>query len=58
MGLVIMAVMVSACLRMMGGMRGFGCLGEHAGRNAGEVESLRREIRELQEEVRKLRHQS
>lgn len=57
-GLLIMAVMVFACLRMMGGMRGFGCMGEHRGHSATELDELRREVRELKEEIRKLRDRS
>ena len=45
-GLVVMVLMVSACLRMTG---------RHAGPSASEIEELRREIRELREEVRQLR---
>ncbi len=57
-GLAIMLVMVFACLRMMGGMRGFGCMGGHGSHSGGDVETLRREVQELKEEIRKLRERS
>ncbi len=54
-GLLFMVVMVFVCIRMMGGMSGFGCMGRHGGHSPGEAEDLRREVRELKEEIRKLR---
>ncbi len=52
-GLLFMVVMAVACLRMMGG-----CMAGHAHHSTGELEALRREVRELQEEIRKLRERS
>jgi uncharacterized membrane protein len=45
-GLIVMAVVMIACFRMMG---------RHAGPSASEIEDLRREIRELKEEIRQVR---
>ena len=45
-GLTLMLVIMIACVRMMG---------RHAGPSASEIDGLRREIRELKEEMRKLR---
>jgi cell division protein FtsB len=57
-GLVIMVVMVFACLRMMGGISRFGCMGGHDGQSASETDNLRREVRELKQEIRKLHDRS
>ena len=57
-GLIVMAVMVFACLRMIGGRAGFGCMGGHRDHSADQVDGLRREIQELKDEVRKLRGHS
>ena len=54
-GMVIMAIMVFACFRMMGGVAGFGCMGGHRDHSADTIDGLRREILGLREEVRKLR---
>jgi hypothetical protein len=54
-GLAMMIVMVFACLRMMGGTHGFGCMGGHHGAGPGDVADLRRELQELKDEVRKFR---
>jgi uncharacterized membrane protein len=56
-GLLFMVVMVFMCIRMMGGMSRFGCMGSHSNQSAGEVEALRQEVRGLKEEIRKLRNQ-
>jgi hypothetical protein len=48
-GLGFMVVMILVCVRMMGG---------HGGHSAGEIEDLRREVRELKDEIRKLRERS
>lgn len=53
-GLVIMVLMAFACLRMMGGMSGFGCMGRRGGHSARETEDLRREVQELKVEIREL----
>ncbi len=45
-GLIFMVVMITACFRMMG---------RHHGPPPSEFEDLRREIRELKEEIRQLR---
>lgn len=57
-GLVIVVVMVFACLRMMGGISRFSCMGGHDGQSARETEDLRREVRELKQEIRKLHNLS
>jgi len=54
-GLVFMVVMVFFCIRMMSGKSGFDCMARHGGQNAKETEDLRREVRELKDEIRKLR---
>jgi hypothetical protein len=46
--------MAFACLRMMGGMSGFGCMGGRGGHSHGEIEGSRREVQELKEEIHKL----
>lgn len=53
-GLAIMVVMVLACGSMMRGMSGFGCMGGHGSPHASETEDLRREVRELKQEIRRL----
>lgn len=57
-GLVIVIVMVFVCLRMMGGIWRFGCMGGHGGQSASETEDLRREVRELKQAIRKLHDRS
>ncbi len=57
-GLLFMVVMGFVCIRMMGGMSGFGCMGGHTAHTTGEVEDLRRGVRDLREEIRKLRERS
>jgi hypothetical protein len=54
-GLLVMAVMVFVCVRMMGGMAGGGCMRRHGHPPADDTEALRRELRELKEEIEKLR---
>ena len=54
-GLLFMVVMAFVCIRMMGGMGAFGCLGGHRGHTIQQADDLRTEIQELKEEVRKLR---
>jgi hypothetical protein len=54
-GLLFMVGMAFLCIRMMGGLSGFGCMGGHSSHSVGEVEDSRREVRELREEIRKLR---
>ena len=56
-GLVFMIVMVVFCLRMMGGRMGCGPGGQR-GPTAAEIDELRREVRELKEEVQRLRTRS
>jgi hypothetical protein len=53
-----MMVMVFMCIRMMGGMSRFGCMGSHSSQSAGEVETLRQEVRDLKEEIGKLRERA
>ncbi len=53
-GLVIMVVMAFACLRMMGVMSGFGCMGGHGRQSTSETEDLRRQVRELKQEIQRL----
>lgn len=57
-GLVMMVVMVLACLRMMGGRSGFGCMAGHGGPHPSETEDLHQEVRELKQEIRRLRDRS
>ena len=57
-GLVVMAVMIFACLHMMGGTVGLRCMGGHRGAGSGDLADLRRELQELKDEVRKLRGHS
>jgi hypothetical protein len=52
-GLLFMVGMALACFRMMGS-----CMTRHGGRPDTEVEALRRDVRELQEEIRKLRERT
>lgn len=58
-GLLFMVVMAFVCIRRMGDMAGFGCLGSgHRGHAIQQADDLRREIQGLKEEVRKLRDRS
>lgn len=57
-GLLFMVVMAFMCFRMLGGMMRGGCMPGHAGHSAGEIEDLRKELRALQEEIRRLRERS
>jgi hypothetical protein len=57
-GLLFMVVMVFVCIRMMGGMSGFGCMPSHGAPDAKETEELRREVRELKEQIHRLRGRS
>ena len=57
-GMVMMIVMALLCVRMMGGLVGFGCMEGHRGHGSDQVDDLRREIQALKEEVRKLRDRS
>ncbi len=57
-GLLFMVVMVFMCIRMMGGMSRFGCMGSHGGQNAKETEDLRQEVQAMKEEIRQLRDRS
>ena len=57
-GLLFMGVMVFVCIRMMGGVSGFGCMGSHGVQSIKETEELRREVQELKEEIWKLRDRS
>ncbi len=56
-GLVFMIVMGVLCLRMMGGMMGGGSA-EQRGPTAADVGDLRQEVRELKEEIQRLRSRS
>jgi hypothetical protein len=56
--LVVMAIMIFVCRRMMGGMMGFGCMGGHRAAGPGEFADVRRELQELRDEVRKLGHRN
>jgi uncharacterized membrane protein len=53
-GLLFVVLMMVFCVRMMRGMGGTAMCG-HAGRHASEADDLRREVRELREEIQKLR---
>jgi hypothetical protein len=57
-GLVFMAVMVVVCIRMMGGLMRGGCMPRHPGQGGSEVEDLRKEIRELKDEIQRLRERA
>lgn len=52
-GLLFMAVMIFVCFRMMRG-----CITGYGVHAPGEVEDLRAGLRELREEIRKLRERS
>lgn len=54
-GLLCVVAMMMFCARMMRGMTGGGGMLGHGGRHASEADDLRREVRELREEVQKLR---
>ncbi len=54
-GLLFMAGMVFVCVRMMAGMGGGCCMGAHGHPSADDTEALRRELRELKEDIKKLR---
>ena len=53
-GLTVCVVFVIAMVRAMSGGRGFVCMGDHR-RHAGDDDDLRREIRELREEIKQLK---
>jgi hypothetical protein len=53
-GLLICLVFVVAMARSMGG-RGFMCMGDHRSQASEDVTDLRREIRELREELKQLK---
>ena len=52
-GMVVCVVFVIAMVRGMSGGRGFMCMGGH--RNHASDDDLRREIRELREEIKQLK---
>ncbi len=54
-GLLFMVVMAFVCVRMMGGRAGGGCMTSHWRSPADETEALRREVRELKEQIEMLR---
>jgi hypothetical protein len=54
-GLVMMAVMMFVCFRMMGGTGSVCWMGGHGRSNSGDFEDVRRELHELKDEARKLR---
>jgi uncharacterized membrane protein len=54
-GVMLMIVMVLACMRRMGGMPHCGCAPSYRQPDAPEVDTLRREIQALREELHKLR---
>ena len=54
-GLAVCVVFVIAMVRAMSGGRGFMCMGDHR-RHAGDDDDLRREIRELREEIKQLKN--
>ena len=51
-GFALMVVMVVACMRRMHGIPHCGCTPSHAQPASSEVETLRREIQELRDELR------
>lgn len=53
-GLAIGVVFLVAMVRAIGGRGGFMCMGGHHARDQGTAE-LRREIQELQDEIKKLK---
>ena len=57
-GLVFMAVMVVVCMRMMGGVMRGGCMSGHPGQGGSEVEGLRKEVREMKDEIQRLRERA
>ena len=54
-GLLFIVLMMVFCARMMRGMMGGAGLCGHGGQHATETDDLRREVRELREEIQKLR---
>ena len=54
-GVLFMALMAFMCVRMIGRTMGGGCMVGHGAPGTGEIEDLRREIRELKGEIRNLR---
>ncbi len=53
-GLLFMITMMFICFRMMGHMAS-GCMLSHGRPLAGDMEALRREVRELKDELQRLR---
>lgn len=56
-GLIFMIVMIVLCRRMMGGRMRCGPVG-HRGPTAVDLDELRREVRELKEDIQRLRTRS
>ena len=54
-GLAVCVVFVIGMVRAMSGGHGFMCMGGHR-RHAGDDDDLRREIRELSEEIKQLKN--
>jgi len=57
-GLVFMAVMVGVCIRMMGGVMRGCCMPGHPGQRGSELEDLRKEVREMSDEIHRLRERA
>lgn len=57
-GLVIIVVMAFVCLRMMHVMSGFGCMAGHGRKSDDGIEDLRREVREVKQEIQRLRNRN
>jgi hypothetical protein len=53
-----MVVMMVLCFRMLRGMSSMGCLPGHGRSGGGEIEELRRAVRELNEELRTFRERT
>lgn len=57
-GLLFIVLMMVFCARMMRGTMGGAGMCGHGGRHASETDDLRREVRELREEIKQLKASS
>jgi hypothetical protein len=54
-GLLFVAFMLAFCVRMMRGTMGSAGMCDRGGHQASEMDDLRREVRELREEIKQLK---